>query len=991
MRLALISCFMFLSSLFHPAYSSSSIRPLCRIDESSALLQFKESFVVNSSTCGGPDDYPKVASWMLEGENSSCCLWDGVDCDDDTGHVIGLNLSSSCLCGSINSSSSLFRLIHLRQLDLSYNFFNYSQIPSTIGNLSMLTYLNLSYSFFQGQIPSEISLLYKLSVLDLSNNYNSYLQLLELKRPTLESLVQNLTNLEKLDLSVVDISSPVPNQLANISSLTALALCNCRLVGQFPIRILQLPNLQFLELWYNFDLKGYLPHLHLSSHLKYFSVGHTGFSGEIPASIGNLDSLERLDLGDCKFSGLIPPSLGNLSKLTILYLSGEYFREQTPSFFSNLSQLIELSISSYNMSRGSLSWLNQLNKINYLRLSKNNLREIPPSLANFTQLTGLDLSSNDFTSHIPFWVFNLTKLVHLDFSLNKLSGAISSSISQLENLEYLDLFSNNLSGTVELDMLLRLKNLTALCVSLNKLSLLPPKNSNATLQKFMILGLASCNLSEFPNFLQNQDRLGSLDLAFNNIRGQIPQWFWKTCTQNLIFLDLSHNFLTSSSQTLIVLPRSGLEFLDISSNKLQGSLPVPQSPIFFYSISKNELTGEISPLFCKLIFLEVLDLSENNLSGKIPKCLGNFSNSLTVLNLRRNNLHGTIPHTWTSGNKLRVIDVGDNKLRGQVPKSIVNCMLLENLDLGNNQINDSFPFWLATLPELKILILRSNYFHGPIAAPEFSLVFPKLRIFDISCNSITGSLPSKFFQSWNAMKIVDDGQLGYMQVKKFVFRVGSPGHFSDHYDYSMIMTNKHLTTQYYKIIEVLEIIDFSHNRFEGLIPESIGTLKGLRALNLSNNIFTGHIPTSLGHLTLLESLDLSHNKLLGEIPQQLVQLTFLASFDISYNNFTGSIPQGNQFDTFLNSSFEENLGLCGNPLSRKCEGSPPLAFKENPEYSRSSIEIDWTFVVIGYGSGFIIGLVIGHKMSARKLDWLVNSFGIRKQKWQRWKRWGRWK
>ena len=635
------------------------------------------------------------------------------------------------------------------------------------------------------------------------------------------------------------------------------------------------------------------------------------------------------------------------------------------------------------MSTGSLSWLYQLNKINHLRLPKNNLREIPPSFANFTQLTTLDLSSNDFTSHIPFWVFNLTKLVYLDFSLNKLSGAISSSISQLENLEYLDLFSNNLSGTVELDVLLRLKNLTALCVSLNKLSLLPPKNSNATLQKFVILGLASCNLSEFPNFLQNQDRLGSLDLAFNNIRGQIPQWFWKTCTQNLIFLDLSHNFLTGSSQTLVVPPWSGLDFLDISSNKLQGSLPVPQSPIFFYSISKNELTGEISPLICNLIFLEVLDLSENNLSGKIPKCLGNFSNSLTILNLRRNNLHGPIPHTWTSGNKLRMIDMGDNKLRGQVPKSIVNCVLLEDLDLGNNQINDSFPFWLATLPELKILILRSNYFHGPIAAPEFSLVFPKLRIFDISWNSITGSLPSKFFQSWNAMKIVDDSQLGYMQVKTFVFQMGSLGHFSDHYDYSMIMTNKHLTTKYYKIIEGLEIIDFSHNRLEGLIPESIGTLKGLRALNLSNNIFTGHIPSSLEHLTLLESLDLSHNKLSGEIPQQLVQLTFLASFDISYNNFTGSIPQGNQFDTFPNSSFEENSGLCGNPLSRKCEGSPPLAFKENPEYSRSSIELDWTFVVIGYGSGFIIGLVIGHKMSARKLDWLANSFGIRKQKWQR--------
>ena len=144
MRLAL-SYYMFLSSiflfsLFHlSTESSSSIHPLCHNDERSALLQFKESFIANPS-CFIPYAYPyRVASWTLQGENSSCCLWDGVDCDEGSGHVIGLNLSSSCLYGSINSSSSLFRLVHLQVLDLSYNHFNYSHIPSTIGNLSMLT------------------------------------------------------------------------------------------------------------------------------------------------------------------------------------------------------------------------------------------------------------------------------------------------------------------------------------------------------------------------------------------------------------------------------------------------------------------------------------------------------------------------------------------------------------------------------------------------------------------------------------------------------------------------------------------------------------------------------------------------------------------------------------------------------------------------------------------------------------------------------------
>ncbi|BFG37537.1 hypothetical protein CerSpe_238110 [Prunus speciosa] len=45
--------------------------------------------------------------------------WDGVEYDEDSGHVIVLELRSSYLSRSINSSSSLFHLVHLHRLDLS--------------------------------------------------------------------------------------------------------------------------------------------------------------------------------------------------------------------------------------------------------------------------------------------------------------------------------------------------------------------------------------------------------------------------------------------------------------------------------------------------------------------------------------------------------------------------------------------------------------------------------------------------------------------------------------------------------------------------------------------------------------------------------------------------------------------------------------------------------------------------------------------------------
>ena len=99
--------FLYLLSFF-----STFVQPLCHVHERSYLLQFKESFVMNMFASSDPWAYPKVSPWTLqEGNNSNCCSWDGVECDEFTGHVIGLDLSSSWLFGSIDSTSSLFHLI----------------------------------------------------------------------------------------------------------------------------------------------------------------------------------------------------------------------------------------------------------------------------------------------------------------------------------------------------------------------------------------------------------------------------------------------------------------------------------------------------------------------------------------------------------------------------------------------------------------------------------------------------------------------------------------------------------------------------------------------------------------------------------------------------------------------------------------------------------------------------------------------------------------
>jgi Leucine-rich repeat (LRR) protein len=260
---------------------------------------------------------------------------------------------------------------------------------------------------------------------------------------------------------------------------------------------------------------------------------------------------------------------------------------------------------------------------------------------------------------------------------------------------------------------------------------------------------------------------------------------------------------------------------------------------------------------------------------------------------------------------------------------MANCTMLEYLHVGNNQINDTFPFWLGNLSQLKVLVLRYNAFHGAIKSHEINYTFPGLHIIDLSHNSFSGNLPAKYFLHWNAMKVVSANQLIYMEL----FVNGSLGVATL---YKVTVTNKGINLEYDKIQDVFMIIDFSSNKFEGEIPELLGTLKGLHSLNLSNNALIGYIPPSLGNLTNIESMDLSKNKLSGVIPPQLTQLFFLAYFNVSNNNLTGPIPHGSQFDTFQNSSFGGNSGLCGSPLSKKCgdfKYTPPSPLEENQAQS----------------------------------------------------------
>ncbi|XP_062153785.1 receptor-like protein 6 [Alnus glutinosa] len=529
--------FLIVLSLLHLVLTHSSpfMQPLCHHNDSSALFQFKESLVIKEfiSFVRAPTCQNKVASWRVEGDKSDCCSWDGVECDGHTGHVIGLNLSNSCLFGSINSNSSLFRLVHLQSLNLSYNHFNVSHIPSQVRDLSRLIDFDLSRSHFVGQIPLEISQLSHLSSLDLSYNYMysfDPLIKLELKEPILKSLVANLTSLQKLDLSYVNMSSTVPNILANLSSLTHLGLSECGFSGQIPSDISQLSHLSSLDLSYNFDLELKEPILR--------------------SLVANLTSLQKLDLSYVNMSSTVPNILANLSSLTHLGLSGCGFSGQILSEISQLSHLSSLDLS-FNFD---------------LELKEPILRSL---VANLTSLQKLDLSYVNMSCTVPNILANLSSLTHLSLESCGLHGEFPKGIFKLSKLRYLDVYGNE-GLTGYLPDFTWSSPLETLAVGYTSFSgELPASTGNFSFLTY--LSMSGCNFSRsIPSSLGNLTKLTHLYLSLNYFVGNVPHSLGNLV--ELSSLDISYNQLTGPVPSILG-NLVQLSSLYISHNQLTGPIP----------------------------------------------------------------------------------------------------------------------------------------------------------------------------------------------------------------------------------------------------------------------------------------------------------------------------------------------------------------------------------------------------------------------------------
>ena len=245
-----------------------------------------------------------------------------------------------------------------------------------------------------------------------------------------------------------------------------------------------------------------------------------------------------------------------------------------------------------------------------------------------------------------------------------------------------------------------------------------------------------------------------------------------------------------------------------------------------------------------------LDLNTNQLIGEIPPELGSLSN-LQRLNLSNNAIscgqQGCEPRSPSA-----------NRLSGEMPAELGDLANLRRLDLSGNKLNGEIPSELGQLANLEVLRLAGNRLSGEVPSELGDLT--NLEAVELSFNRLSGEILSEL------------GRLASLKVLEISFN----------------QLSGEIPAELAQLAN-LEVLSLYNNQLSGEIPSELGDLANLRRLDLSGNKLNGEIPSELGQLANLEVLRLAGNRLSGEVPSELGDLTNLEAVELSFNRLSGEI------------------------------------------------------------------------------------------------------
>ncbi|XP_061972598.1 receptor-like protein 9a [Populus nigra] len=729
--------------------------------------------------------YGYLGDWTVNKEDN-CCKWSGIKCDTAARRAIQLSLWDARdlrLGDWVLNASLFFPFRELQSLDLSST--------GLVG-------------CFENQGFEVLSS--KLELLDLSDK--------RFNDKSILSCLTGLSTLKSLDLSHNQLtgSASFYGTFFNSTTLEELYLDRTSLPINFFQNIGALPALKVLSVG-ECDLNGTLPAQGLCElkNLKQLDLYGNNLRGSLPDYLGNLSSLQLLDVSRNQFTGNInSSSLTNIISLEFLSLSNNLFE-------------VPISMKPF-MNHSSLKFFDSKN--NRLVTEPTAFDNLIPKFQLVFFRLSKSLTSEAVNVEIPNFLYNQYDLRVLDLSHNNIIGMCGRCYGCLEE-ERIGLLGikalinpHSVYGYLGDWTVNKEDN----CCKWSGIKCDTAARRAIQLSLWdardLRLGDWVLNASLFFPFRELQ----SLDLSSTGLVGCFENQGFEVLSSKLELLDLSDKRFNDKSILSCLTGLSTLKSLDLSHNQLTGSAS-------FYGTFFNSTT------------LEELYLDRTSLPINFFQNIGALP-ALKVLSVGECDLNGTLPAQGLCELKnLKQLDLYGNNLRGSLPDYLGNLSSLQLLDVSRNQftgnINSSS---LTNIISLEFLSLSNNLFEVPISMKPF-MNHSSLKFFDSKNNRLVTE-PTAFDN------LIPKFQLVFFRLSKSLtseaVNVEIPNFLYNQYD--------------------LRVLDLSHNNIIGMFPSWL--LKNntrLEQLFMSENSFVGTLLFQDHPNPKMKVIDISNNNMNGQL------------------------------------------------------------------------------------------------------------------------------
>eukprot|EP00253_Pinus_taeda_P006659 PITA_06659 len=185
-----------------------------------------------------------------------------------------------------------------------------------------------------------------------------------------------------------------------------------------------------------------------------------------------------------------------------------------------------------------------------------------------------------------------------------------------------------------------------------------------------------------------------------------------------------------------------LGLIDISENNLSGRIPysiTSLQQLRYLDLHMNQLSDRIPKNVGKCVNLLMLDLSYNKLSGEIPPTIASLANLALYFNVSNNLLEGCLPLELRKMDMLQAIDISADRLIGNIPSGLASCKELEYLNLSWNALEGMIPVSFGEIQSLQDMDFSSNNLLGGIPTTLENLKM--LSQLNFSFNNLSREVP----------------------------------------------------------------------------------------------------------------------------------------------------------------------------------------------------------------------------------------------------------